>query len=156
DLSAYRRLPDLDTLRFLRVDRVDRFEIVTPGTGVSVALLPYFVHAGAPHFLLYTEVRPAALERRARQPLYDLPVPVRYVNAGACFAPPGAIAPARLLAPLQVLSVEPLGPPAEPAVAVSTEVRHRFACEIAPTELPPGAIVVAAPELAAAVAQGTI
>lgn len=171
DLGSFHRLADAepDALRFLHVTRVGRFEVLTPGSGLSVALLPHFVHGGEPWFLLWTEIRPAALERGARQPLYDLPVPPRYVNATGFFVRPEELGDAQALStrllsralggPVEVVAAESLGPPAEPAVSVSSELRRILSCTIDPRTLPAlpeDAFVISAPELAAAVGGGLI
>ena len=86
---AHRRHRGAERLAFLRFHRVEHeghpIELVTPSTGVSVAILPYVMARDGAHFVLWNELRVAALERRARQPLFDLPVPVRYANATGAF-----------------------------------------------------------------------
>ncbi len=179
DPAIGRRLDEsgAEALRFLRLHRIEHaghaIEIVTPGTGVSLAMLPYVVAGGAAHFILWNETRAAALERRWRQPLYDLPVPVRYVNATGYFitrpeqaaltADPRALTQQLLRRVLggsvTIRSAMPLGPAAEPAGSVSSELRHRFACELEPGSidpLSPDAFVMSASELAAAIGRGLI
>jgi hypothetical protein len=166
-------------LRFLRASRVHLdnqwWEVVTPGTGQSLAVLPFIRHAGETYFLLWSEIRVAALERRVRQPLYDLPVPPRYVNATGFFlteaekralesntALPGLVARrlgAALGQPVGVRSLRRLGAGAETAPAMSTELRHRTACELEVTQLrglPEDVFLIRAPELSRAVAEGRV
>jgi hypothetical protein len=177
-----RRIGDVDPerLAFLRFHRVEHdghaIELVTPGTGVSVALLPYVVASDGAYFVLWNELRFAALERRALQPLYDLPVPLRYANATGVFikedqqrllasdprALAGELLSRALGANVAVTSVERLGPGAEPANSVSTEVRHRLACAIEPSSLralaalPGGAFLIRADELGRATSRGLV
>ena len=168
--------PTIEQLRFLKLEAVPHdgkvIEIVTPATGVSVSLLPYVIIDAVPHFALWNETRAAALERRARQPMYDLPVPVRYANATGFFigkdeqallaTDPRALTERlldRVLGDVRVTHAERLGPAAEPANSISTELRHRFACALDPssvTALPENAFLVSAPELANAIARGLI
>lgn len=168
---AGRREPALDgrDLRFLRLDRVDRIEVVTPGPGASIAALPWVVAGGEPYFLLWIETRASALERRARQPIFDLPVPARYVNATGRYVSPAALAEdartaatdvlrATFGAPIEVLSAIDLGT-AEPAPSFGNEVRRRIACALDPRSLhglPDDAILVSGRELARAVALGVV
>ena len=179
DTARGRRLadPSAETLRFLRLACVDlgghAIEIVTPGTGVSVSMLPYVVANGTAYFILWNETRAAALERRARQPLYDLPVPVRYANATGFFVSPDEqrvlAADVRALAQglltralgsdVSVKSVERLGPAAEPASSISTEVRHSLACALdaeSVRAIPIDAFLISAQELASAVSRGLV
>lgn len=169
--------PPPEDLRFLKVRSVEHdgrtIELVTPATGVSVAILPYVMTSETAYFVLWNETRAAALERRARQPLYDLPVPVRYANATAFFvtpeeqrsldADPRALAEELLArafgAEVAIRHVERLGPAAEPASSISTEVRHRLACALEGESiraLPEDAFLISAPELARAVSRGLI
>jgi hypothetical protein len=175
------RLGDVDAerLAFLHFHRLEHqrraIELVTPGSGVSVALLPHVVASDGVYFLLWNELRCAALERRALQPLYDLPVPVRYANATGFFvqqpelrllrSDPRALAEELLSralgARVALTAVERLGPPAEPANSVSSEVRHRLACALDPASLgaltlPAGAFVIRADELARAASRGLV
>ncbi len=166
-------------LRFLRARRVHLdnqwWEVVTPGTGQSLNVLPFVRQAGETYFLLWSETRVAALERRVLQPLYDLPVHPRYVNATGFFlteaesraldssaALPGLVARrlgAALGQPVGVKSLKRLGVGAEPAPAMSAEVRHRVACELDVSqlrELPEDVFLIRAPELARAVAEGRV
>lgn len=164
-------------LRFLRFHRVDHeghaIELVTPATGVSVSMLPYVVADGTAYFVLWHETRAAALERRARQPLYDLPVAVRHVNATGFFVSPdeakslqrdATVLASELLARafgarVTVRSAESLGPAAEPASSVSTEIRHRLACALEAGSigaLPPDTFLISAGELAGAVSRGLV
>lgn len=179
DAASGRRLTDdaSGDLRFLRFARVDHeghaIELVTPATGVSVSMLPYVMADGTAYFVLWHETRAAALERRARQPLYDLPVPVRYVNATGFFVSPDearmlevdptALANALLARAfggrVAVRTAESLGPAAEPASSVSTELRHRLACALDAASigaLPPDALLISADELALAVSRGLV
>ena len=170
-------VPTPEELRFLRFHRVAQdateLELVTPGTGVSVAVLPYVVTSQGTYFVLWTETRAVALERRALQPLYDLPVPVRYANATAFFVSPDEQRVLRDDAPtlvrallaralgrdVAVRDVERLAGAAEPASSVSTEVRHRFACALegeSLSALPDDAFLISADELARAIARGLI
>jgi hypothetical protein len=169
--------PAPDDLRFLKLRTAAQdgrvIELVTPSTGVSVSLLPYVMTSETAYFVLWNETRAAALERRARQPLYDLPVPVRYANATGFFvtpdeqralqADPRALA-AQLLgrafgSAVGLRGVEHLGPAAEPASSISTEIRHRIACALdgeSIRTLPDNAFLVSAAELARAIARGLI
>jgi hypothetical protein len=134
------------------------------------------VSEGEAYFLLWCEDRPAALERRRRQPLYDAPILMPFVNAMAYFLTEaeaarvgrGGEVPADLAASLlgralgagvRVRAIDVLGPPAEPAASVSSELRVRAACELdAATlgELPEGVFVIAARELCQAVGDGLV
>jgi hypothetical protein len=179
DAARGRREPDPrpESLRFLQLRRVERdghsFELVTPATGVSVAILPYVKTSDTSYFVLWTETRAAALERRARQPLYDLPVPVRYANATGFFVTPdeerslerdpGGVTSELLRRALgsdvTAAHVQRLGPAAEPACGVSTEVRHRLASELVGDSvgaLPEDAFLISAGELSRAVSRGLI
>jgi hypothetical protein len=179
--AGFRRRPPPTgaDLRFLRARRVHLdnqwWEVVTPGTGQSLNVLPFVRHEGETYFLLWSETRAAALERRVRQPLYDLPVHPRYVNATGFFlteaearaldsstALPGLVA-RRLSAALGqrvgVRSLRRLGTGAEPAPAMSAEVRHRVACELDVSELralPDDVFLIRASELSKAVAEGRV
>ncbi|HEX8700448.1 MAG TPA: hypothetical protein VF815_16485 [Myxococcaceae bacterium] len=179
--AGFRRRPPPTgaDLRFLRARRVHLdnqwWEVVTPGTGQSLNVLPFIRHAGETYFLLWSETRVAALERRVRQPLYDLPVHPRYVNATGFFltetetralesntALPGLVARrlgAALGQPVGVRSLRRLGAGAEPAPAMSAEVRHRVACELDVMQLrglPEDVFLIRAPELSRAVAEGRV
>ncbi len=166
-----------EDLRFLKLDRVayagHTLELVTPATGVSVSMLPYVMAGDVAYFVIWSETRAAALERRARQPLYDLPVPVRYANATGFFVSsdevkllqtdPLALATELLGrafgAAVSVRSVEQAGPAAEPASSVSTEIRHRLVCALEAAslgELPPSAFLISAEELSRAVEGGVV
>jgi len=174
-----RSAPTGAELRFLRARRVHLdnqwWEVVTPGTGKSLNVLPFIHHEGETYFLLWSETRVAALERRVRQPLYDLPVHPRYVNATGFFltddearalesntALPGLVARrlgAALGQTVGVRSLRRLGAGAEPAPAMSSEVRHRMACELDVTRLrglPEDVFLIRAPELSRAVAEGRV
>jgi hypothetical protein len=179
DSSRGRRAADPapDELRFLKVRTTSHdgrtIQLVTPASGVSVSLLPYVMTSDTAYFVLWNETRAAALERRARQPLYDLPVPVRYANATGFFVSPGeqqtlARDPRALATELLgrafgaeavLRHVECLAPAAEPASSISTEVRHRLACVLdgeSIRELPEHAFLISAPELARAVSRGLV
>ncbi len=171
-----------DELRFLRPHRVHHqgqwFEIVTPASGTTVAMLPFLRAGGTCYFLLWEEPRPAVLERHALQPLYELPLHPRHLNATACYVRPeeaerlagsareaalAELVPAllgrALGAPVTVRQLAVLGPAAEPAPSVSTELRHRVACELAPEvleALPPDVLVISARELSRAIAEGLV
>lgn len=175
-----RRVPPTGAdLRFLRAHRVHLdgqwWEVVTPGTGQSVVVLPFVRHGGETYFVLWSEIRPAVLERRVLQPLYDVPIHPHYVNATGFFlseaearaldsrtALPGLVErrlSAALGQPVGVRSLQRLGPGAEPAPTVSSEVRHRVACELDVSrlqELPEDVFLIRAPELARAVAEGRV
>ncbi len=171
---AGQRIGDLraDELGFLRAWRTPGgLELVTPQSGVSVAVLPYLRGPGGTYVLLWTEQRPAALERRVHQPLFDLPVPLRYANATGFFVTTDEQAGLardergtleHLLA--RVLPAAPrirahtrLGPAAEPDNSLSTELRHRFACELESLPaLPDGAFLMELGELARAVGDGLV
>jgi hypothetical protein len=171
--------PTGEELRFLHAHRVHLdgrwWEVVTPGTGQSLTVLPFIRHGGETYFLLWSETRVAALERRVLQPLYDLPVHPRYVNATGFFltkdeAPALAsdtvlreLVARRLGAalgqPVTVRVLRRLGAGAEPAPAVSSEVRHRVACELDVSgvhALPEEVFLIRAPELSRAVAEGRV
>ena len=182
--SGFRRIGEAhgNELRFLSLHRVRHqeqwFEIITPSSGVTVAMLPFVRARGTCYFLLWEEARVAVMERHALQPLYDTPLHPRHVNATACYVRAreaeslvGAAGPAELEAlvplllrraigaPVIVRRVLPLGPPAEPAPAVSNELRHRVACELAPAvleALPSDVLLVSAEELARAVSEGWV
>ena len=166
-------------LRFLRAHRVHMdgqwWEAVTPGTGQSLVVLPFVRHAGETYFLLWSEIRPSVLERRVLQPLYDLPIHPRYVNATGFFlseAEARALESAAALLglverrlgvalgqPVGVRSLRRLGPGAEPAPAVSSEVRHRVVCELDVSRLqalPEDVFLIRASELSRAVAEGRV
>jgi hypothetical protein len=169
--------PQAEDLQFLRLHRVDHegrvIEVVTPGTRVSVSMLPYVTAGNEAYFILWNETRTASLERRARQPLYDLPAPLRYANATGFFMSPGeegtlasdprALAHVLLRralgANVAVRTVERLGPAAEPASSMSTEVRHRLACALEAESLPAlpaDAFLISGDELARTVSRGLI
>ncbi len=182
--SGFRRIDEAHghDLRFLSLHRVHHqeqwFEIITPSSGVTVAMLPFVRAHGTCYFLLWEEARVAVMERHAQQPLYDTPLHLRHVNATACYvrakeaeslvgeagtAELEALVPLLLRraigAPVIVRRVLPLGPPAEPAPAVSSELRHRVACELAPAvleALPPEVLLLSAEELARAVSEGWV
>ncbi len=166
-------------LRFLRAHRVHLdgqwWEVVTPGTGQSLVVLPFVRLGGETYFLLWSEIRPSVLERRVLQPLYDLPIHPRYVNATGFFlseaearalesnaALPELVARrlgAALGQPVGVRALQRLGRGAEPAPAVSCEVRHRVACELDVSglrALPEDVFLIRAPELSRAVAEGRV
>lgn len=165
-------LPARD-LRFLRLDRVESdghtFEVITPRAGVSVAVMPWVVANGEPYFLLWVETRVSALERRARQPIFDLPIHPRHINATARYVDREALAlaPEALAAKVleetfrhrvSVLSAEVLGT-AEPAPSFGNEVRRRLLCAIDPATLgtlPDDVVMVSARELTLAVAEGVV
>jgi len=175
-----RRVPSTGAeLRFLRAHRVQLdgqwWEVVRPGTGQSLVVLPFVRHAGETYFLLWSEIRPSVLERRVLQPLYDLPIHPRYVNATGFFLSEAearalestAALPelverrlgAALGQPVGVRSLQRLGPGAEPAPAVSSEVRHRVACELDVSRLqalPEDVFLIRASELSRAVAEGRV
>lgn len=175
-----RRVPPTGAdLRFLRAHRVHLdgqwWEVVTPGTGQSLVVLPFVRLGGETYFLLWSEIRPAVLERRVLQPLYDLPIHPRYVNATGFFlsetearalesnaALPELVARrlgAALGQPVGVKALQRLGRGAEPAPAVSSEVRHRVACELDVSQLqalPEDVFLIRAPELSRAVAEGRV
>jgi hypothetical protein len=158
-----------EALRFLRLSRVGDIEVATPATGASVAVLPWFVAEGEPWFLLWVETRASALERRARQPIFDLPVPSRYVNATGRYVDRARHAehPLSLAeyvlestfgAPIRVLAAEDLGT-AEPAPSFGAELRRRLACAIDPDSvatLPDDVVVVSGRTLVDAVAGGLV
>lgn len=169
--------PRAEDLRFLRAHRQREagtwFELVTPGTGISVAMLPYLRAAdGNTYALLWHEARPAALERRAHRPLFDLPVPLRYANAIAFFVAPDERAAlgrdpravleallGRVLPRVRVRGQVELGAPGEPDISLSSELRYRFACELDGASLPAlpeGAFLVELGELARAVGDGLV
>ena len=167
--------PRGDELRFLSAWRVRGpggrwHELVTPGTGVTVSMLPYLRGRDGTYVLLWNELRPAALERRVRAPLFDLPVPLRYANAPGFFIStdeqallardPRALLElllGRLLPGVRVRADARLGPAAEPDNALSSELRHRFACELDTLPaLPEGAFLIELDELRRAVADGLV
>ncbi len=158
-------------LRFLRAFRHEGIEVVTPGTGASLAVLPFVVHQGEPWFILWFEQRPAALERTARLPIFDSPIHPWFLNATARFLDASEQAActtdagltevaARVLSSLsRSLTIEEavdLGV-AEPAPSCSSERRRRLACRLAPdVDLPAGAVLVRASELCRAVGEGAV
>lgn len=177
--ASFRRLPAPTgaDLRFLRAHRVQLdgqwWEVVTPGTGESLVVLPYVRSRGTLYFLLWNETRASVLERRVRQPLHDLPLHPQYVNATGFFLQPQearelesglpALVARRLGgvigAGVRVRSARRLGAGAEPAPAVSSEIRHRVACELDVSSLgalPEGVFLISAPELSRAVAEGRV
>ena len=179
DPARGQRAPDPapEALRFLKLQTAvhdgHNFELVTPASGVAVSILPYVMTRETAYFVLWNETRAAALERRARQPLYDLPVQVRYANATGFFVnaaerrqldtDPHALATDLLGRAfghaVTVRSAERLGVEAEPASSISTEVRHRLACALdsdSIASLPEGAFLVSAPELARAIGRGLV
>lgn len=170
--SFARRLGELqgDALRFLRASRVrsgDRaFEVVTPGAGVSLAVLPWIVADGEPWFLLWSELRVSTLERGYRQPIFDVPIHPHHVNATARFVSSAIVdeenvgdALAKALGTrVRVHDLRSFGV-GEPAVSFSSEVRHRVGCALDPDSigaLPDDAILVSGRELAAAVRDGVV
>lgn len=171
--DSFERVTDLrgKDLRFLSVHRVRErdqwIEVVTPRAGASAAVMPYVVSGGEPYFLLWTEIRVAALERHARQPIFDLPLHPRHINATARYVdpsdlqkPPAVLAAEVLRASFErdvrVLSAELLST-AEPVPSYGNEVRARILCELAPpASLPADVIMVSATELASAVAEGVV
>lgn len=162
-----------DELRFLRLDRVRDngtwWEVATPREGASVAVLPYVVSGDEPYFLLWTETRVSALERRVRQPIFDLPIHPRHVNATARYVgvadvrrAPRELAESILQGTMQrairVLEAETLGV-AEPAPSFGNEVRTRIACALDPSsidELPADVAIVSASALTRAVRDGVV
>jgi hypothetical protein len=181
DEGAFSRLPDPQPtdLRFLSLREVEHggktWEIVKPKSGVSVAVVPYVWQGDHAYFLLWCEIRPAALERRARQPIFDLPMHPRYLNATASFLAEDAVfsfgadasEPTRVLdevlgrafgQSIAPLSSTPLGQ-GEPAPGVSSEVRARWACALDPSTLgalPDDAVIVRDDELCRAVSAGFV
>ena len=179
--SAGRRIGDVrgEDLGFLKSWRMRRagdhwVELVTPHSGVSLSILPYLRGPHGTYVLLWNELRPAALERRAHQPLFDLPVPLRYANATGFFLSPDEQAAldrdarpvlerllARVLpgAAVRIRTQVRLGPAAEPDNSLSTELRHRYACELDPASLPAlpeGAFLMELADLARAAAEGLV
>jgi len=160
-----------DELHFLSIDRVRDngawFEVVTPRDGLSVAVLPYVVADGEPCFLLWIETRVSALERRARQPIFDLPIHPRHVNATARYVNASELQRPDLAESIlrdtmqhaiRVIHSEVLGE-AEPAPSFGNEVRRRLACAIDPAsihELPADIAIVSARSLTRAVRDGVV
>ncbi|WP_224249991.1 hypothetical protein [Hyalangium gracile] len=167
---------DLCFLRTCRVHLDDQWwEVVTPAMNQSLVVLPFVRHGAETYFLLWSEVRPAVLERRVLQPLYDLPIHPHYVNATGFFLTareirtleantgvPELVASrlsAALGQPVGVRSLQWLGRGGEPAPAVSSEVRHRVACELDVSQiqaLPEDVFLIRASELSRAVAEGRV
>lgn len=159
-------------LTFLRAERHDGIEVVTPSTGRSVAVLPWVVVDGAPHFVLWRELRPSVAGREPWTPVYDSPVSPWFVNAtarwvdeetfAACATEDGlAAAVTHVLAPLSAnLTVDQIVDfgVAEPAPSCSTELRRRVGCALSPDDLalPAQAVLVRADELCRAVAEGAV
>lgn len=171
--------PEGKNLSFLSLHEVhlgaQRWEVVQPGRGASVALLPYVVDRGEAYFLLWCEGRPSVLERLHQRPLHDAPTALPFVNATGCFVSEGEasrvgaggvpsheLAEAllgRVLEGVAVTRVEGLGRWAEPAPAVSSELRARAVVELDAAklgDLPPGAFVIPATEMARAVGDGLV
>jgi hypothetical protein len=181
EAGAFVRVPPPAPLRFLKLSEVrtgaGAFEVVTPASNVALTLLPMVQTTAGTSFLLWREVRPAALERQARAPLFDLPVPARYLNATGFFLPKDAaaqvahgdlsglhaLAPALLArvlgagAALRGLRI--LGRPSEPAPGLSSELRVAAAALLDPDSvqaLPTEAVLLSAAELAEAIAAGQV
>jgi hypothetical protein len=163
---THERIPNLQTLSFLRLDHIDNFEIITPSHGLSAAVMPYVTIDDEPHFLLWTETRVSALERRIRQPIFDLPISVRHINATAryvtTFDDPAQQAEEVLRVAFEhdvrVVDAVVLGT-AEPVPSFGNEVRRRILCALDPDSLgtlPDDAALVAASELARAVSEGVV
>jgi|GEM_PF-1761445 len=172
-----------DALKFLKLFQLDTieetFEIVVPASAVSFALLPFIRTPSGAHFLLWDELRPSAIERQIRAPLFDLPVSLRHVNATAIFLPREeanrviandlshleALAPeilARALgAPVPLRAFHLFGKPGEPAPAISAELRAACVVELdanalAQITLPTSALLISATELSRAIAEGRV
>jgi hypothetical protein len=172
-----------DALQFLKLFQLDTieetFEIVAPASCVSFALLPFVRTSSGPHFLLWDELRPSAIERQVRAPLFDLPVSLRHVNATAIFLPrdeanrviandlshlealaPGILARA-LGAPVPLRAFHLFGKPGEPAPAISAELRCACVVELdgsalAQIALPGSALLISAAELSRAIGEGRV
>jgi hypothetical protein len=153
-------------LRFLRLVREGDFEVVTPGSGISIAILPWVAIDDEPYFLLWSELRVSTLERRERQPIFDVPIHPRHINATARFAKSSIVDAeaveealgCSLGSAVRIVSLESFGV-AEPAPSFSSEVRHRVGCELDPESigaLPDDAILVRGRELVAAVRDGVV
>ncbi|MGZ3424961.1 MAG: hypothetical protein ACXVEE_44300, partial [Polyangiales bacterium] len=163
--------PRLGTLRggdlhFLKLVRQDGLEVVTPGSGISIAILPWVAIDDEPWFLLWSELRVSTLERRERQPIFDVPIHPRHINATARFARSSIVDAdtveealgAALGSKVRLASLDSFGV-AEPAPSFSSEVRHRVGCELDPDSigsLPDDAILVRGRELVAAVRDGVV
>ncbi|MBS2023097.1 MAG: hypothetical protein JST92_11840 [Deltaproteobacteria bacterium] len=173
-----------DALRFLRAHRLQHrgqwHEIVAPSSAVALTLLPYLKSSEGNWFLLWNELRPAALERQARAPIFDLPVSARHVNATGVFLEEALAARVRaygleesdaleakvpsilsrvLGGPVQVRKVTWLGRAVEPAPALSSELKLSIAVELDASSLPAlpaDALLIEARELAHAVAEGHV
>jgi hypothetical protein len=155
-----------DQLRFLRLVREGDIEVVTPGSGISIAILPWVAIDDEPYFLLWSELRVSTLERRERQPIFDVPIHPRHINATARFARSSIVDSeaveealgAALGTSVRITALDSFGV-AEPAPSFSSEVRHRVGCEIDPeslARLPDDAILVRGRELVAAVRDGVV
>lgn len=181
--SVWTRSPDPSgaDLRFLKVRRVSSesygsAEVVTPGSGVSVALFPRVERDGVEHVILWCETRVASLERRHQQPIFDLPVATRFLNATACYVADddvvdlvsngdrlnslvGRLIERLLGSAARVSETSILGPALEPAPALSSEVRHRVTCRVDASvidSLPADAILIPIDTLSALVGQGFV
>lgn len=164
---AYERIANLRDPRFLRLDVRDGIEIITPATGLSAAVMPFVLVDDEPHFLLWAENRVAALERRAVQPIFDLPIHPRHINATARYVTdlggdPRALAQEVLRVAFEhdvrVIDAAVLGT-AETAPSFGNEVRRRIVCSLDPDSLgalPDDAVIISARELSLAMAEGLV
>jgi hypothetical protein len=153
----------------------DRWEVVVPGSGQSLAVLPFVDDAttGKRLYFLYEEPRLAAWERSQSAPLFDLPTSSSFVNAAASFlseaeknqieaaetgaAEVAAAVTERSFAGAAVSSIVFLSPPLDTCPGTTAEQRRTAVvrlCSAPP--LPPGAIAVEETELLAAVADGLV
>ena len=179
--QEFTRAPAPQTLRFLKLHEVrteaGRFEVVTPASNVALTLLPMVQTSAGTFFLLWREVRPAALERQERAPLFDLPVPARYLNATGFFLPKEAAAQATsgdlsglaALAPgllgkalgttVAIKELHFVGRPSEPAPGLSSELRVAAAALLdadSIAALPEETVLLEAHQLAEAIAAGQV
>jgi hypothetical protein len=154
----------------------DRWEVVVPGSGQALAVLPFVTAAetGKRIYFLYEEPRLAAWERSQSAPLFDLPTSTSFVNAAASFlsaaekatiedeGDEGAAAVARAVTERSfpgaaVSSIVSLSPALDTCPGTTAEQRRTAVVRLAawPT-LPPTGIAMTEDELLAAVADGLV
>lgn len=152
------------------------WEIVVPGSGQSLAVLPFLddEEKGKRIYFLYEEPRLAAWERSQGLPLFDLPTSTSFVNAAASFLSAderarlerdgrgglGEVAIAvteRSFPGANVGAVVFLGPPLDTCPGTSAEQRRTALVRVSGLDsLPPGAIAMTEDALVEAVADGLV